>query len=139
MTSAGISSKLAILRDNLEKLEQIPQASLDQFLGDFRNLDSVLHRVQTSVQVLIDLAAYAAAKRGLGTPTTSVDALEKLEQSKLLPSGSAQRFTPIFGFRNRIVHLYDRVDPSIVYRILVENRGDLDELARLLVAIIDEP
>jgi uncharacterized protein YutE (UPF0331/DUF86 family) len=138
VTSSSVSGKLALLRDNLEKLEQIPQVSLEEFLSDFRNLDSVLHRLQTSVQVLIDLATYATARRGLGTPATSVDALEKLEQAKLLPAGSAQRFTPIFGFRNRVVHLYDRLDPVIVYRILTENRRDLEDLALLLTTALGE-
>lgn len=54
----------------------------------------------------------------------------------LLPPGSAARFTPIFGFRNRVVHLYDRIDPAIVHRILTQERGDLEELARLLVAAL---
>lgn len=38
----------------------------------------------------------------------------------------------MLGFRNRIVHLYDRVDPQIVYRVLTEDRADLIDLARLL-------
>lgn len=43
------------------------------------------------------------------------------------------RAGPIIGFRNRVVHLYDRVDPQIVFRILREQRGDLRDLLRLLV------
>ena len=70
--------------------------------------------------------------RGLGVPKTSLDAIEKLETGGLLPEGSARRFTPIIGFRNRVVHLYDRIDPEIVYRILLEHRADLKDLAALL-------
>jgi uncharacterized protein YutE (UPF0331/DUF86 family) len=36
------------------------------------------------------------------------------------------------------VHLYDTIDPAIVYRILTEDRHDLIELARLLTAAIDD-
>lgn len=79
------------------------------------------------------------ARRGLGAPNTSREILERLEDVGLLPKGSTDRFGPIFGFRNRIVHLYDRVDPEIVYRILREDRGDLEELARLLVSAVDAP
>lgn len=138
MTADSVQSKLAILRENVETLERIPQATFDEFSSDFRNLDSALHRLQTSIQALIDIASYVTAKRGLGTPATSVDALQKLEDARLLPAGCTERFTPVLGFRNRIVHLYDRVDPRIVYRILTEERGDLDELARLLVAALQE-
>ena len=138
MTEAQILSKLEVVRSNLEKLELIPQASFAEFAADFRNLDSALYRLQTSIQALIDVASYVVALRGLGAPRTSVDALEKLEAAGLLPPGAAQRFAPIVGLRSRIVHLYDRIDPGIVYRILTENRGDLTELGRLLVAGLGE-
>ena len=137
MTDDSVPAKLAIVRENLEKLERIPQASWQEFDADFRNLDSALHRLQTTIQALIDIACYAVALRGLGVPRTSLDALEKLEAASLLPPGSAQRFAPIVGFRNRIVHLYDRIDPQIVYAILTRNRADLAELARLLASTLD--
>lgn len=138
MTAEGIQSKLVILRDNLDKLGQIPQGSYDEFAADFRNLDSALHRLQTSVQVLVDIASYATAKRGLGAPTSSLDALQRLEDGGALPVGSTQRFAPIVGFRNRVVHLYDRIDGQIVYRILTRDRGDLQDLATLLVTALSE-
>lgn len=137
MTLEDIEAKLDILRDNLEKLAQLPQATYEEFVADFRNVDSALHRLQTSIQALIDIASFATAKRALGVPRTSLDALQKLEHAGLLPAGSSARFAPVVGFRNRFVHLYDRVDAQIVYRILTEDRGGIEELARLLVAAVE--
>jgi uncharacterized protein YutE (UPF0331/DUF86 family) len=134
MTDEAIPAKLAIIRDNLQKLERIPQGSYQEFSADFRNLDSALHRLQTTIQALIDLACYLVALRGLGVPRTSLDALEKLESAGALPAGAAQRFAPIVGFRNRVVHLYDQVDPQIVYSILTRNRGDLSDFGQLLAS-----
>lgn len=71
-----------------------------------------------------------------GHRSSSADSLVELQGAGLLPAGAAARFTPIFGFRNRVVYLYDLIDPQIVYRILTEHRSDLDELARLLVAAL---
>ena len=132
MTDDAVPAKLAIIRENLEMLERIPQASWQEFDADFRNLDSALHRLQPTIQALIDIACYLVALRGLGVPRTSMDALEKLEAAALLPPGAAQRFAPIVGFRN----LYDRIDPQIVYAILTRNRGDLVDLARLLASTL---
>jgi uncharacterized protein YutE (UPF0331/DUF86 family) len=137
MTSEGIPAKLAILRENLERLSQIPQDSYATFAADFRNLDSALHRLQTSIQALVDIASYCNAKLALGAPASSLEALERLEGAGRLPVGCAQRFAPVFGFRNRVVHLYDRIDPTIVYKVLTEDRGDLEELARLLIAVLE--
>lgn len=137
MTADTISAKFAVVRDNLEKLARIPQGSYVEFSADFRNLDSALHRVQTSIQALIDIASYAVAARGLGVPDTSLNALEKLEAAQILPQGTAQRYAPIIGFRNRVVHLYAEVDAEVVYRILTENRNDLADLASLLLSALE--
>ena len=46
----GIEARLQVLRENLEMLARIPQASYEEFAADFRNVDSALHRLQTSIQ-----------------------------------------------------------------------------------------
>jgi uncharacterized protein YutE (UPF0331/DUF86 family) len=138
VTLEEVQSKLAVLRDNLERLAQIPQGSFEEFAADFRNLDSALHRLQTSIQALIDLGSFAMARLGLGVPGTSREILERLEAAGELPPGSTGRFGPIFGFRNRVVHLYDRLDPSIVYEILTQERGDIEDLLRLLLTVIEK-
>jgi len=138
MTGESIQSKLDILRENLERMDQIPQRSFDEFASDFRNLDSAQHRLQTSIQALIDLGSHRIAHLGLTPPETSREILEILQTAGHLPEGSVERFGPIFGFRNRIVHMYDKVDPKIVYEILLDSRRDLGDLLRALLSIRSE-
>jgi len=135
MTIEQLRSRLDVLRENLEKLERIPQGSFDEFASDFRNVAAALHLLQTAIQALIDLAGYLVAARALRTPRTSHELFETLEEAGLLPSGCATRFARIVGFRNRIVHLYDRVDERRVFEILTHHRPDLAELLDLLLAI----
>jgi len=135
MTDEHIEAKLDSLRESLERLAELPQASFEDFAADFRTIDSALHRLQTSIQALIDLASHRVAQLGLRTPRTSFEVFERLEEAGHLPPGSALRFAPIVGFRNRVVHLYERVDARIVYRILCDNRQDLAQLLELLLAI----
>ncbi|MFY9345392.1 MAG: DUF86 domain-containing protein [Planctomycetota bacterium] len=127
--------KAQVVRANLEKLQRIPQGSYEEFASDFRNTEASLHLLQTAIQALLDLAGGICARLGLDTPGTSFEVLERLEADGRLPAGSAKRFAPILGFRNRVVHLYDRIDPEIVYRVVRERRGDLLTLLELLLAI----
>jgi len=60
---------------------------------------------------------------------TSRDLLERLEGTGKLPPGSTAKFGLSFAFRNRIVHLYDRVDDATVFEIVTEHLGDLEQLA----------
>lgn len=137
MTGGNLDARLAVLRDNLAKLAMIPQGSLEEFQSDFRNVDSALHRLQTSIQALIDVGSYVVSQLGLAPPRTSLDILTSLETAEALPAGTSDRYGAIFGFRNRIVHLYDRVDDAIVFRILTEERHELATLLDLLLAPLD--
>lgn len=136
MTSTDVSEKAAFVREALDELAEIPQGTLEEFLTDRRNLPSTLHWLQTAIQALLDIGLIVVSSRGLPAPRTSLDVLDRLEESGELPKGSAARFRPIVGFRNRVVHLYDRIDAEIVYRVLTEDRGDL---ADLLALLLDSP
>ena len=137
MNGAGLAFRLGVLRENPGRLAEIPQATYAEFVADFRNVDSALHRLQTSIQALVDIAFYKLGKRGLTPPTTSREILVELESDKALPPGTANRFAPLFAFRNRVVHLYDRIDPQRVWEILTRHRQDLAALLELLLAIPD--
>ena len=139
MTSEQIQSKLDILKSNLERLDAIPQATFEEFVADFRNVAASLYLLQTSIQALIDLAAWLVIRNALGTPRTSHEVFERLEGAGLLTTGTSGRVAPIVGFRNRIVHLYDRIDERRVYEILTQHRNDLPQLLhQLLAAVGDE-
>ena len=130
-----MQSKLDLLRANLTQLDRIPQASFDEWRGDFRNIQATLHLLQTSIQALIDLGAYLVAERALTTPSTSLAVLEALEAAGSLPSGTAAKYAPVIGFRNRVVHLYERIDERRVYDVRITHRADLAELLDLLLAV----
>lgn len=138
MTPEQVQAKLAMLAATLERLRAMERGSLDAFRADDRNLDAALRRLQVAIQVLIDVGTHVVSRLGLGAPETSVDLLERLERAGKLPPGSARRFARIFAFRNRIVHLYDRVDDAIVFDILVNDLDDLAELARLYLAALPD-
>lgn len=135
MTGDDLAPKAHLVRNNLDRLARIPQATYAEFAADFRNVEAALHLLQTSIQALIDCGSRLCARLGLETPRTSFEVLERLEAAQQLPAGSVRRFAPIVGFRNRVVHLYDRIDPEIVYRIVTERRQDLLDLLQSLLAI----
>jgi uncharacterized protein YutE (UPF0331/DUF86 family) len=138
MTFEQVESKLDLLRANLEQLDAIPHASYAEFSGDARNVAATLYPLQTSVQALIDVGGYLVARRGLATPRTSYDVFERLEQAGLVPIGTAAEVGPMIGFRNRVVHLYDRVDAQRVYEVLTVHRTDIPRILALLLAIPDD-
>lgn len=136
MTPEQVQAKLALLANTLERLRRIPASDLDAFCADERNVDAALRLLQVAIQILIDVGTHVVARLGLGAPETSRDLLDRLERAGKLPPGSAARFGRVFAFRNRIVHLYDRVDEAVVHDVVVKHTQDIEELARLYIAAL---
>jgi uncharacterized protein YutE (UPF0331/DUF86 family) len=133
-----VQSKLDLIPENLEKLKILRAKSFEEFASDFRNVDSALHRLQTSIQALVDIGAYIIASLGLRTPSSSAEVIDILVKHGLVPTQQRDRYVTMIQFRNRIVHFYDDLDLKILYRILNEELFDIRELYRTFLHIIEE-
>ena len=138
MRREDVESKLDIIPENLEKLRVLGAMSYEEFISDFRNIDSALHRLQTSIRALVDLGGYIIASLGLRTPGTSGEVIEILVERGLLPKEQRDRHVSMIQFRNRIVHFYNNIDLKILYQILQEELVDIRELYRIFIQIIEE-
>lgn len=138
MKKEDIRSKLDIIPENLQKLELFRAMEYDEFQSDFRNIDSTLHRLQTSIQALVDIGGYIIASLGLRTPSTSGEIIEILVENGFINPALKERYITMIQFRNRIVHLYNDIDRKVLFRILQEESADIRELYRTLVMIIEE-
>lgn len=138
MRKEDIRSKLDIIPENLQKLELFRAMEYDEFQSDFRNIDSALHRLQTSIQALVDIGGYIVASLGLRTPSTSGEIIEILVENGFINPALRDRYISMIQFRNRIVHLYDDIDRKVLFRLLQEESADIRELYRTLVMIIEE-
>ena len=138
MRQEDVQTKLDIVPDNLEKLDIFRAMSYDEFISDFRNIDSALHRLQTSIQALVDIGGYIIASLGLRTPSTSGEVIDILVEQTLLKSEYRDRYVSMIQFRNRIVHFYNGINLKILFKILQDELADIRELYRTLIQIIEE-
>ena len=138
MKKEGVQNKLDIIPENLEKLEIFRAMGYEEFTSDFRNIDSALHRFQTSIQALVDIGGYIIASLGLRAPGTSGEVIDILVEHGLLNAAQRDRYISMIQFRNRIVHFYNDIDLKILYQILQEEVVDIRELYRTLILIIED-
>lgn len=76
---------------------------IESFSSDIRDFESYL----------ADLKTQSAVERQLGIIGEAVNRLEKLYPES--PLANSQR---IVGFRNRLIHAYDSIDPSMIWVII---------------------
>lgn len=138
MNRQDIHSKIDVIIDNLEKLHILKSKTYNNFISDFRNIDSALHRLQTSIQALLDIGSYIIASLGLRTPNTNAEIIEILNEAGYLSADKTRTYIEMSQFRNRIVHLYNHIDTKVLYDILINELTDIKEFYMKLLEIIEK-
>jgi uncharacterized protein YutE (UPF0331/DUF86 family) len=131
-----VRGKLDIIAANQRQLEWLRNLPESDFHADARNLDSALYHLQTSIQALVDIAAYVVGGLNLPTPQHTADVFVALRDAGLLDPTATANYARMVAFRNRVVHLYNRVDATMVYAILHSHVPDIDALRQALLDII---
>jgi len=138
MRKEDVQSKLDLIPENLEKIEIFRAMSYEEFISDFRNIDSALYRLQTSIQALVDIGGYIISSLGLRTPSTSGEVIDILVERGLLKIERRDRYISMIQFRNRIVHFYNTMNLKILYQILQNELIDIREIYREFIQIIEK-
>lgn len=138
MKRQDIQSKIDVILNNLEKLSHLKAVPFEEFISDFRNTDSALHRLQTSIQALLDIGSYIIASLGLRTPNTNAEIIEILRDAGYITKENADTYIKMSQFRNRIVHLYNHIDTETLYDILVNELDDIKTFFENLLEIIED-
>lgn len=138
MRKEDIQTKIDVLLDNLEKLKYLSSKTYEEFTSDFRNIYASLHLLQTSIQALLDIGSYIIAFAGLRTPNTNAEIIDILGEAGHITPDKVETYIKMSQFRNRIVHLYNHIDPKTLYDILVNELDDIKEFYIKLLNIIEK-
>ena len=122
----AVEERIRVIEDNLAKLDHLSQMTFEEFMADFRNLDSALHRLQTATEAMIDICAHVVARLRLKVPGNSAELIRALEKADLLSMEHADKYADMIGFRNLLVHRYTDVNEQQVYNALQNDLSDFE-------------
>jgi uncharacterized protein YutE (UPF0331/DUF86 family) len=125
-----IEKKLAFIETCVVQLREL--ARPEQIETDIREERFVAHTLQIAIQASLDIASYIVSGRRLGEPETNSELFDLLRRDQWISSEMARTMRKMAGFRNILVHGYQRMDLRIL-RDIVENR--LDDLLAFSGAI----
>lgn len=77
-------------------------------------------------------AVHIVAREGLGTPKTYSEAMRLLVDAGILPRAKGETFAKMVAFRNRAVHLYDKIELAEVWSIMENDLGDFEVFIQAL-------
>ena len=114
------------IRGYVKDLRTLGAISEGAFLANKERQYAILHALQLAIEESLDIATHICAADDLGSPSSYTEAFDLLERAAVIDAGLAEDLRRMARFRNRIVHLYARVDLPTVYRVLTERLGGFD-------------
>lgn len=104
----------------------------ERFRKDFSRQDACLLNLLRACEQSIDLANHLVKKHKLGIPTQSTDSFEFLE-AKGLPEDLSLSLQKMVGFRNTLVHSYQKLQIEIVESLMESRLADLKAFTEFAV------
>lgn len=131
-----ITSMLENLGGYLEILREHAAMGRETLLSDRKALDSAKYNFVVAIECCIDIGNHVIASEGLRTPSDYRDVAQVLADAGIIKNNVAERFKLMVSFRNRLVHMYWKVDDELVCDYLEGNLDDIGELAGIFAGLV---
>ena len=122
-----ILAKASSVKRHLRRIEEKRNIDLNIFLKDIDLQESILFNLQMAIQNCIDIAAHIISDEGLGVPGSTNEMFYLLEENGYLDRDITEKMVKAVGFRNLIVHEYEKIELGQVFEIAQEDIKDLNE------------
>lgn len=120
-----IQERLRLLAEYVEDLKAEQGISFDQYRGDKKTRRYVEHTLQIAIECCLDIGHHIIAAQRLPLPKEQREIFQVLSDAGILSNELLPTLQKMVGFRNRLVHEYERVEDDFVYGVLEKNIGDL--------------
>lgn len=122
-----IIAKLSRLDEYLRYLTELQKVNRDSFLKDYHAFGLAERYLHLAIEVLVDVGKLLVVAEALRRPEDNEDIFVVLSEQKVLSADLLKRLHGIAGFRNILVHEYEKIDRRIVYERLQKNPDDFKD------------
>lgn len=128
-----IQRKLEKIETYLKQIRLKKDPGIDLFRKD-RDLQSIiLFNLIQAIQACMDIGAHIISDKGWEAPETQAGIFERLAENKTITTSLGKKMIQMAGFRNRIVHEYEKIDFEIVHKVWKKHIRDMEQFCRVIV------
>jgi len=128
-----VSRKLERIETYIKQVRQKKDPGVALFTKDTDLQSIVLFNLIQLIQSCIDIGAHIISDSGWEAPATQSDIFRILSDKKIISRPLAGRLVRMAGFRNRIVHEYEKTDMKIVHEIWRKRLSDIEKFCKAVV------
>jgi len=131
-----IIAKLEKLDEYLGYLSEIQKVSKKQFIGDYHYFGLAERYLQLSIEIILDVGKLIILSERLRKPEDNQDIFAILAGQKIISGKLFQELSGIAGFRNILVHDYEKINREIVHQKLKENLSNFKDFKKEIVKFL---
>lgn len=110
-----IVAKLQALDEYLGYLKELQKVNKRSFLNDYHFFGLAEHYLHLSIEVLLDVSKLVVIAYELPRPEEPRDLFEVLRKHKVINQRLFQSLSGVTGFRNILVHEYEKINKTLIY------------------------
>jgi uncharacterized protein YutE (UPF0331/DUF86 family) len=122
-----VLAKAGSVKRHIDRIKAKSVADMAIFLRDLDRQESVAFNMHLAIQNCMDIAAHVISDGGLGVPGSAGDMFFLLHENGYLSADLAERMVKAVGFRNLLVHEYEKIDLQRLHQAAEKNVDDLIE------------
>jgi len=110
-----VTRKMVLIAEDLRRIEGLAGKGREEYLAS--EIDETLAEryLERMIGRMIDVNYHLLTESGEAPPRDYHESFVRLHRLGVLEADFARRLAPSAGLRNRIVHVYDDLDPGRVY------------------------
>jgi uncharacterized protein YutE (UPF0331/DUF86 family) len=120
---ALVAKKLALIETSVQELQTLSRP--EAIRSDVRELRFAAYTLHIAIQAALDTAAHIVSDGRLGEPRNNRELFELLERYGWISPELGVSLCDMVGFRNIVVHGYEKLNGAIVEEIVQNHLGDL--------------
>ena len=105
------------------------------FATDYLKQDAIAMNLQRACELSIDIANHLIKRKKLGLPQDSRDSFALLHQAGLITSEQMNGLQSMIGFRNTLVHEYQKLNLQILLAVIEHHQHELLDFANAALAV----
>ena len=113
-----VLSKLNFMTLYLDNLKYFESVTLEEYLTDYREQLVAERLLQLIIQVSLDIHKYLLKRLEIEQPKNNFETFIEIARQGIITMELAEKLAPSGSLRNRLVHIYEKIDPVKVYEAI---------------------
>lgn len=132
-----VRERLANIAEYVEDLRTKEKITFTEYLNDKVVRRFIEHTLQIAVEACIDIGHHIIAAKHFEVPKERRDIFTIMVREGILPEQLLPTLYKMVGYRNLVVHEYEKVNKELVFGTLKKNLGDFDQFRQCIYEFLD--